>query len=107
MLGPALPPLVLCPVLPVGGMLVFDHVLAVLLAWFWISTALTSLKPQFLSCSSVTLILGSNTNSSLPLTQRACLHICRLQFLSSLTPKLPALNSKETTRLWNSLGQAR
>lgn len=106
MLGLALPLLVLCPVLPVGGILVFDNVLAMLLACFWLSTALISPKPQFLSCSSVTLILASNTSSSLTLTQRARLHSCRLQFLSNLIPKLPVLNSKETTGLWNSLGQA-
>lgn len=101
---------VLCPVLPVGETLqlfmAFDRH-----AGRAPGLSLAQHSPDFSEPPASVLLLsdinsGSNTSSSLTLTQRACPHISRMQFLSSLIPELPALKSKETTRLRNSLGQA-
>lgn len=61
--------------------------------------------PQLVSCSSVTSILGSNTNPSLNLTQWSRMNISRLQILSSIISNLPSFKSKETIWLRSSLGQ--
>lgn len=98
MLGLALSLLILCFLLPVRGMLQLFMVfhLAMLLACLWLSAAITSVDTS-------ALVLGSDTSPSLTSTQRSRLHFSRLQFLSSLIPKLPALKSKETPKLQTSL----